>query len=78
MWRVCSGLARRISIDGGMTIRSFLACGLIEDLTLTVIPVLIGSCRPLFGQCSTDTAVTLETVPTRPNGFVQLRHRVVR
>lgn len=70
--------ARRNYIDGGMTIRSFLACGLIDDRTLTVIPVPVGSGRPLFGQGSTDTAMTLEFVRTMPNGFVQLRYRVAR
>jgi dihydrofolate reductase len=36
-------------IDGGVTIQRFLAAGLIDEITITRIPVLIGAGRPLFG-----------------------------
>ncbi len=37
-------------IDGGKTIQSFLEQDLIDELTITTIPVLLGSGISLFGQ----------------------------
>lgn len=69
---------RRIYVDGGITIQRFLAAGLIDDLTVTTIPVLLGSGRRLFGALDAD--VWLERVATRafPFGFVQSTYRVRR
>ena len=65
-------------IDGGVTIQRFLASGLIDEVTITRIPVLIGSGRPLFGSLSQD--VRLEHMSTRAFdfGFVQSKYRVVK
>ena len=67
---------RRLYIDGGQTVQSFLAAGLIDDLTITVIPVLLGQGKPLFGPLSAD--VQLEHVATQVYefGFVQHQYRV--
>jgi len=58
-------------IDGGVTIQRFLEAGLIQRLTITRIPVLLGSGIPLFGALSGD--VRLQHVATRsyPSGLVQ-------
>lgn len=37
-------------IDGGQTITNFLAQGLIDEMILTVFPVLLGGGHPLFGD----------------------------
>lgn len=39
----------KLYIDGGRTIQSFLEADLIDELTVTVVPVLLGSGIPLFG-----------------------------
>lgn len=39
----------KLYIDGGKTIQSFLLADLIDELNVTVIPVLLGSGIPLFG-----------------------------
>jgi len=64
-------------VDGGQTIQSFLATGLISEMIITVIPVLIGSGRPLFGQLTAD--VRLRHIGTRsfPFGFVQNHYAVI-
>lgn len=69
---------RRLYIDGGLTIQSFLNAGLIDDLTITTIPVLIGTGKPLFGALHAD--VMLEHVSTRAYdfGFVQNHYRIAR
>jgi dihydrofolate reductase len=37
-------------IDGGKTIQSFLREDLIDEMTITIIPILLGGGIPLFGD----------------------------
>ncbi len=65
----------RLYIDGGKTIQSFLAAGLIESMIITKIPVLLGTGIPLFGALPAD--FWFEHVWTRSYsfGFVQHKYR---
>ena len=65
-----------VYVDGGVTIQRFLEAGLIDRLTITKIPVLLGSGIPLFGALSRD--VRLQHVATRsfPSGLVQSEYAV--
>lgn len=67
---------KKVYVDGGLTIQSFLKEGLIDELIITRIPVLLGSGKALFGAVPSD--VWLEHVSTQayPFGFVQSRYRV--
>ena len=64
-------------VDGGITIQSFLAAGLIERMIITRVPVLIGEGIPLFGPPAKD--ILLEHVATRTykTGLVQTEYRVL-
>ena len=69
----------RIYLDGGALIRSFLATGLISDLTLSVIPILLGRGIPLFREIGREPSYgehTLKCTGTQayPSGLVQLRY----
>lgn len=66
----------RVYVDGGRTVRSFLAAGLIDELTLSRVPVLIGEGPSLFGALSDD--IDLEHVRTEVlgGGMVQTTYRV--
>ncbi|MBD8065567.1 dihydrofolate reductase [Devosia sp. PTR5] len=67
---------RRVYVDGGAVIQSFLRAGLVEDLVISRIPVLIGDGISLFGKLEQD--LSLEHVETRafPSGLVQSTYRV--
>lgn len=66
---------RRLYIDGGDTIRRFLAAGCIETLTLTRIPLLLGQGIPLFGPTPQDIPLTHQETRSYANGFVQSTYR---
>jgi dihydrofolate reductase len=68
----------RLYIDGGKTIQSFLQADLIDELIVTVIPVLLGSGFPLFGSLQnqlifecTETKLFLDKIVQ--NRFVRKR-----
>jgi len=67
---------KRLYIDGGVTIRRFLSEGLINYLTITVIPVILGSGIPLFGDLNKYIALKHIKTRTYDFGFVQLTYEV--
>jgi dihydrofolate reductase len=67
--------ATRVYIDGGQTIRSFLADGLVRRMIVTLIPVLLGQGRPLWGHGAGDIDLTLVTARHWENGFAQVEYR---
>ena len=69
---------RTLYVDGGALVRAFLAEGLIDEMTITVVPVLLGAGRPLFGPLAADVGLELVDSRSWPFGFVQSRWRVRR
>jgi dihydrofolate reductase len=70
--------ARHLYVDGGVTIQEFLRAGLIDRLTITRVPVLIGEGISLFGNLPQD--VRLRHIATRSysSGLVQSEYEIVR
>ncbi|WP_088138854.1 dihydrofolate reductase family protein [Achromobacter xylosoxidans] len=65
---------KSLYIDGGKTVQSFIQAGLLSDITITVIPVLIGGGRRLFGELAKDVALRHAATVAYPFGFVQSRY----
>jgi dihydrofolate reductase len=63
-------------IDGGVTITSFLQLQLINEMTLTQAPVLLGAGRALFGMTSRQIKLEGAEAIAYPNDFVQVRYQV--
>ncbi|MEZ5671759.1 MAG: dihydrofolate reductase family protein [Thiotrichaceae bacterium] len=68
---------KHLYIDGGLTIQSFLAAGLIDEITITIIPVLIGSGKSLFGALPNDVHVEHVESKVFNFGFVQNKYRII-
>jgi dihydrofolate reductase len=68
---------RRIYVDGGRVVQSFLRDGLITDMVITTVPVLIGSGRPLFGALCQDIDLELVSSRSFPSGLVQSSYRLI-
>jgi dihydrofolate reductase len=62
-------------VDGGITIQQFLAAGLVDRITVTRVPILIGRGIPLFGPLPYD--IQLRHVATRSyqGGLVQSKYQ---
>jgi len=65
---------RRVYVDGGQVIRHFLAGGLVDDLTLSIVPVLLGEGIPLFASGGPGLDLRLLESRAFPSGLVQLRY----
>jgi len=68
--------AKRIYVDGGDVIRQFLAAGLLTDLTLSIVPILLGEGIPLFGRLEDDARLELVESRSFESGLVQLEYRI--
>lgn len=69
--------AQRVYVDGGQAITSFLAEGLVDELTLSVVPVVLGRGLRLFGELD-EVPLALVDSRSYASGLVQLRYRVAR
>jgi dihydrofolate reductase len=68
--------ARHLYVDGGFTVQSFLAAGLIDEITISFLPILIGSGIRLFGPLPGDVHLEHLTTRTYEGGLVKNKYRV--
>jgi dihydrofolate reductase len=67
---------QHVYVDGGVTIQRFLQARLIQRLTITRVPVLIGTGIPLFGAIPRD--ITLKHIATHQyaSGLVKSEYEI--
>ncbi len=74
--RLASEGCKHAYVDGGKVIQNFLSHGLIDALTVTTVPILIGGGRPLFGRLPGDVRWTVARSKAYEFGFVQTTYLV--
>ncbi|TGD44581.1 dihydrofolate reductase [Pseudotabrizicola sediminis] len=67
---------RRVYIDGGKIIQSFMREGLIADMTVTVVPILIGQGKRMFGPLDADIDLHLIKSKSFASGLITSRYVV--
>lgn len=65
---------RGVYADGGALIRSLVDAGLVDEMVVTVIPVLLGGGPPLFAGVATRRRLELRSTTAFAGGLVQLRY----
>ena len=69
--------AHHLYVDGGITIQRFLRAGLVQRLTITRVPVLIGEGIPLFGSLPRDLRLDHVATQQYPSGLVKSEYAVI-
>lgn len=68
---------KHLYVDGGETICQFLDAGLVDTLTLTRIPVVLGEGIPLFGKLDRELRFKHLRTDTFPDDLVQSTYRLL-
>lgn len=67
-----------VYIDGGRTIQAFLRADLVDELTISVAPVVLGAGRSLFGELDTELQLVVRGSHATDDGLVRTTYEVVR
>jgi dihydrofolate reductase len=65
-------------VGGAMLSQRFLELGLVDEITLTIAPVLLGNGLRLFGGSVAEQRWDLKNVVAYKNGFVELSYAASR
>lgn len=63
-------------IDGGQTIQAFINLQLINEITITQVPILLGKGIPLFAETFKDIKLENCQAHAFPNDYIQLKYKV--
>ena len=69
---------KKVYVDGGLTVQSFIDAKLLDAITITQIPVLIGRGIPLFAEKSLSADIKMQLVKSQSyaSGFVQSKYNI--
>lgn len=67
---------KHVYIDGGTTIQNFINLKLINEITITKVPIILGEGIPLFGKMSKSIKLEDAKAVTFLNDFIQLKYKV--
>lgn len=65
---------KHIWVDGGITVSKFLEAGLVDDITISIIAIVLGSGIPLFSTMNQEHKCRLVSTQSYPSGLVQLNY----
>lgn len=74
--RLHSENVRHIWVDGGVTASKFLEAGLVDELTISIIAMVLGGGIPLFSVMNSEHQCRLISTQSYPSGLVQIKYKV--
>lgn len=69
---------KHVWVDGGITASKFLEAGLVDELTISVIAMILGSGIPLFSKMHREHTCRLIASKAYPSGLVQLKYEIIK
>lgn len=73
--RLSASGSRSVYVDGGAVVSQFLAAGLLDELTVTVVPLVLGAGRRLFQGALPERRFSLADSRAHPSGLVRMHYR---
>ncbi|CAN5566998.1 dihydrofolate reductase family protein [soil metagenome] len=70
--------ATAVYVDGGEVVSGFMTAGLIDELTISRAPVVLGDGLPLFHRMPSETRLIHQGTSTTESGMTSTRYRVTR
>lgn len=67
----------RAYVDGGKIVQSFIRAGLVNDMTVALVPILIGNGIRLFGEIDSDIDLQLVRSQTLDSGLVSNHYKLL-
>lgn len=67
---------KHVYADGGLVIQDFLSSGLVNEITVTTVPILIGKGKSFSNSLTTDLNLTHLKTTVFNFGFVQNKYRI--
>ena len=74
--RLAATGAKHLYVDGGVTVQRFLRAGLVDQLTITRVPILIGEGIPLFGALPNDVKLHHIATTSYKGGLVKSEYSI--
>lgn len=69
---------KHIWVDGGVTISQFLSYQIVDSMTLSIIPVILGAGIPLFNMIDKEISCRLISSQSYPSGLVQMNYEIIK
>jgi dihydrofolate reductase len=63
-------------VGGGNVASQFADAGLLDDVWVTVVPVILGTGKPLFDRRLPGAPMRLTAALPRPSGMIELRYEI--
>lgn len=67
-----------VYIDGGRTIQAFLRADLVDEITISVAPIVLGAGRSLLGVLDAELQLVVQGSHATDDGLVRTTYEVVR
>ena len=76
--RLADQEVEHVYVDGGITIQRFLSGGLVDEITMTAIPIILGDETPLFGSLEKSINFTHVVSTVLDFGYLQTKYMVMK